>query len=528
MFINSSLPSSSQIYLGRYFLFLLGASDKKPVKLMFKEYEVRIKKGKKTLQQWREKIYLYPAILQRKWIEYKFRDRFIPSVKFDTILPCELKYNFLNSTSSPAEVKFRSLDKSYKELVVGLVSNGDDKKILGKITRLTPRNERTFYIYNKIPGLYRIFLEIESTTWLKTYIAFLPEKLYEMTLKEREFQEYPVFKNKEKFLSMPIYCKNCTSEVFPLKPDSIPIYLYKNYIPFKDYIDIKNLGIDYVTSYIHGISHPAKYKKGLIHLLNMIRLASIEDELTIIRNLFKDDPQFAYYITEKLFLFTMIPLMEDRELQKILNMVDDRIIALSLVGENSRLVRKVLKNLSKRRAAIVLEEKKIKNPVKCEQAKQIINRLIRSFFEQLSGRLVRIPLGEETVYRIEKDLSPFNIPFHSGGFILLKSDKNYLLKIKQCNEQCIPYDLESGFDQLFSITGLSESTVYFKSNMGLRYILFHIYYWSTGLEDNRFIENIPLNTVIPFNYSPGGIIFTIGAIDSRGIPHEQVLRLKAK
>jgi len=511
-------------------LFLIGASDINPVKLMFKEQEIKLKKGKKTLP-WREKIYLYPAILQRKWIEYKFKERFIPSVKFDTVLPCELSYNLLNSISSNVELKLRSVDKSYRELLVGLDCKGKDRKIVGKITRLAPRNEKTFHINCKTPGIYRIFLQMEQTIWFKAHIIFLTDTAYRKIVeKEGTAEEHILNQNNENLLPQSIYCRNCNSEVFPLKPGSIQGYLYKNYIPFKDYVDIKNLGIDYVTEYIRSISHPARYKKGLIHLLNMIRLASIEDELTIIKNLFKDDPQFAYFVTEKLFLFSMIPLMEDRDLQKILNLVDDRLIALSLEGETGILVKKIFKNLSRRRVEIVQEERRIKNPAECEKAKQTINQLIKSFFEQRSGRLLKIPFKEEAMYRIEKDIpsSGLNIRFHSGDFISWNGFDYCLLKVNPGNEQCLPYDVETCYHQVFTVTGISESSVYFKSNMGLRYVLFHVYYWASGLEDNIFLENIPGNMVIPLKYLSGGMVYTIGAIDTKGIPHEQVLRLKVK
>ena len=283
------------------------------------------------------------------------------------------------------------------------------------------------------------------------------------------------------------------------------------------------------------IDHPPLYKKGLIHLLNIIRVATVQDEITIITNLYNDDPAFAYFITNRLFLFNMIPLMQDRDLQRILNRIDDSLIALSLINEDRDLMLKVLKNISKRRSSIVKSEmirktnRKISNEAKSE-----IHKLIKSFFEEHYGRLLRIPYRDKQVYT-EKSFEPSQGDFfikylqnHNGEYVITFDDQTFFTMKSNYSDTCLEFDSESYKDSIFSITGISEGTIYLKSEMGIRYVLIHIYYWINNLEDTEFLENISRHMIIPLNYISSGLILTIGAINSKGTPCEQVLRLKIR
>jgi hypothetical protein len=292
--------------------------------------------------------------------------------------------------------------------------------------------------------------------------------------------------------------------------------------------------MDFISMYLMKLDHPSIYKRGLIHLLNIIRLSSVQDEITIVTNLYKDDPSFAYFITSKLFLFNMIPLMQNHDLQKILNKIDDSILSMSLMNENKELSRKVLVNISKRRAKIIQNEKykygKKKESVK---AKYEMHKVIKSYFEEHYGRLLRIPYRNKLVYSITST-SPLQkndelVTYtnrHNGIFISTDENQGVFTLDMKNRDACMQFDYESHLNLIFSIAGISEGTIFLKCEMGLRYTLIHIYYWITNLEDSDFYENISKNMIIPLNYLSSGLILTIGAISGNGTPYEQIVRLK--
>ncbi len=529
MFIYSSL------YIGEYFLFLLAASDINPIKLYFREHETKIKAGKSTVS-WKEKIYMYPAILQRKWIEYKYKDKFIPPAAFDNVLPCELNYNFLNRIGKVAEIKIKTIDKQYKNITFQLIDKNNEAVFSEKLDYLTINKEIIIYVPVKTPGVYNISISTEEKNYSKSEIIFYSDNNI-FSIHEMSSEQFDGFymKLKKHGKESKVYCNFCKSRIYPVKAKVIQGFIYKNYIPFKEYVDIEGLGMDYIIKYIMNIKHPAVYKRGLVHLLNIIRLASIQDELTIVANLFKDDPTFAYYITDKLFFFNMIPIMNDKELQRILNDIDDTNIARSLIGEKRVIVKKILNNISARRRKIILSEMgSTHRGNQSVKAKNEMHKLIRLFFEERFGRILKIPYIDKVVY-YEKDLPEkldalliADLPYHSGEYLTICNSEIFQYSSDDKKDRCLGLDVESYKDKIVSLAGITESTIYLKSETGIRYAFIHIYNWITNLEDYEFIENISIHMIIPFKYTSSGMIFTIGAIDSKGKPLEQVIRLKIK
>ncbi len=525
----------SSLYIGDFFLFLLAASNINPIKLYFKEHETTIK-SKKISYLWKEKIYLYPAILQRKWIDYKYKDRFIPFVKYDNILPLELSYNFLNSIGESVAVKIKSTDKNYKNVFLKVVNSNNITEFQKRLNNITSHQENIVTFTIKIPGIYTIIITVEGINYHKSKIIFYNANSLFLIKEKNDSRE----KNLSELLNknnknIELYCCYCKSRIYPIESKVISGYIYKNYIPFKEYIDIKGLGMDYISNFIMNIPYNVKYKRGLVHLLNIIRLASIEDELTIITNLFKDDPRFAYFITDKLFLLHMIPIMVDRELQKILNKIDDEIIAQSLFDEDNLLVSKVMRNISKRRARTVRSEMfKTKTDDNVALAKDEMHKQIKTFFEERIGRVLKIPESTKVVYTVRTlsdsidRLRLDDLPYHTGDFIITTENEIYQIHNNQFTENCLRYDIESYKDFIFIVNGISESSIHLKSEIAIRYSFIHIYDWQTNLENSEIIENVSSNTVIPIKFISSELILTVGAIDSRGNPKEQVIRLKIK
>jgi hypothetical protein len=512
----------SSLYLGRYFLFLLTASNTHPVKLYFREKETPLKK-ERAVGPWREKIYLYPAIIPRKWLEYKYRERFIPAVTFDNVLPCEISYNFINKINEFSEIQLRTFDKSYKNPCFQILNEEEKIVYQTRLSSVTPRKKETLRFRLKQTGIFHMRLSTQEDTLQLSVIIFVQNNLPELKYNE----------SIEKLKNCSIYCDFCKCRVYPFETKVIQRFLYKNYIPFKEYIDIERLGIHFISNFIMKLRHPVTFKRGLVHLLNIIRLASTDDEITIVTNLFKDEPAFAYFITDRLFFFEMIPLMVDRDLQNILNTMDEGDIAKSLSGESRLLIDKVLNNISKRRARFVLNEMNTGRDEKGNiKLKYSMHTRIKHFFEEKFGRVLKIPYMDKVVYKAKKpfetDAEPA-IEHHSGNYLVIhKPEIVHMSSSSDNNDNCLPFDIECYCDRIFNVVGITESTIYLKSEIGTRYTFIHIYNWISNIEDSELIENISPHMVIPLKYRSSGLILTVGAISSRGLPMEQVIRLRIR
>jgi hypothetical protein len=519
------------LYVGKYYLFLLGAQDSSPVKVFFRDRETVIR-GKRPPYTWKEKIYLYPAILQRKWIDYKIKDRYIPSVDYDNVLPCEMSYNFLNTIYEPAEIRIRTEDKQYRNITLQLVDENGVSAASKTISSLRAHQEKSVSFKIEKPGEYTLCLAADEERYYSSSILFSisPPEDAQSSLESFLLDH---FQDKEPL----VYCSHCRSVVHPAEIDSIERSVYRNYIPFKEYIDLDQLGMDTISKYIRTLDHPPLYNKGLIHLLNIVRLASYEDEISIVTSLLKDDPAFAHFIIYRLFLFSMIPLMKDRDIQQILNSVDDRVIALSLEGTDPLLRKKIMKNISKRRSASIRSEKGApEGAKKTRSAKEQLHRTIRHFFEEHVGRSLKIPLSTLPVFKTGKmkQYEPKSYLTlsrnHTGGFLVTGDGKTFsrIQNSKLVSENCLPYDVEWFGDRIFTLAGASEGTLYLKSEIGIRYVFIHIYYWFTNLEDSLYLENISKYTIIPLSYISAAMVLTFGAISGSETPHEQVLRVRLR
>jgi hypothetical protein len=536
-------------YVGRFFIFLPQVRDVNPAKIRFRDQEapMRGKKSpvsKKDHSSWHEKVYLNPVILQRKWIDYLIRDRFIPSVPFDNVLPLEMDIPLANRVGHPCRVKIRSMDKHYRNVVFSLC-NQEGKTVFRQEFRSIPLHsdtEASFTISK--PGFFVPRIAAEDQVFRREEILFYRRKTI-LDEGQRYSEEY------EKVLQLLVkgergirlFCRRCKAPCAPVEPYFSEGYEHKNYIPIKEYLDIEHLGMDRISDFIMHMDHPPSFKGGLIHLLNMLRLARVEDEIAIVTNLFKDDPPFAYYITDRLFLFGMIPIIEDRELQIILNRLEDRLIASALTHQSPELVSKIMRNVSRRRAASIRQELQ-HLPLRYDgsASRQEVHRFIRSYFEQRFGRELRIPMRTKRMYRESRLYDYFErgkseqIFYHSGGFSLFTGTDLYetvmqvssVPSIHDSEEACVPFDSEAYLTDIFSVFGMTETTVFLSSNDGIRFGVIHSYSWNDSLEDIERIENVGKRTVVPIGISGPAVILTIGVITARGAPCEQVIRLKKR
>ena len=521
---------SPGIYDGRYFVFLLNSSEYNPTHVLFRDKDIKLKHSHPEYR-WREKYYLYPAILQKRWFEYRINGRYIPSSRFDTTLPLLIDYPFLVKNRNEIALNIRSLDTNYRNLKI--VIRDKDKNIVKKcvIKNLLKDEKKTLEVKDLKYGSYEIYVDYNERSFYKGCMFLVNEKNIEYWSLEdlidavRSINQQ---KNKRILKEIKIYCLNCKSEVFPLKPHTLTNYQYMNYIPFKEYVDFERLSEENVKEYLMKAKHPGSYRSGLIHLLNIIRMASLEDELKIIQSIFRDDPPFGYFITEKLFFFELIPLMKDRDLQNILTKIDDDTIFSSIEGARQEIRDKILNNISKRRTKYILENKIKSDEEKTENSRQFVSREIRKYCVSVYGRLIKIPSNTINSYRIFWDPEFLDKikEFHCGKFLVLFDEALKLIEDNSNEPVCKSYEVEYSNQNPVIITGITESAILMLIKEPLKYLYVHVYYWINNLEDFKFYENIPKNTVIPFNYRSPAIIITLGGMNLENRPLEQIIRLK--
>ncbi|MFW6181872.1 MAG: FliG C-terminal domain-containing protein [Spirochaetota bacterium] len=485
---------------------------------------------------------MYPAILARKWTEYRYKERFIPAVRYDNVLPVHISGGFVHLVNREAEFTLSSADKEYRNLELLVIDREGRRAHATMLPRLSPGKPGKVACRVSTPGLHHLALKQGEDTFAGPPVLFYRRMLppargvgsgqyrtpfvsqgNRHTAARGSSPENPV-----------LFCPRCRTRVHPVTPGMMRCYLHKTYIPIKDYLYTGGLDYDHIVRYITGMDHPADFRSGLVHLLNMIRLATLSDEMTIMTNLFKDDPAFAHYVTDRLFLFRMIPIMEDRELQRVLSTLDDQVLSRALKNETRPLVEKVLRNVSRRRAAAIRGEPAGRTASGAsERAKQEVHRAIRLHFEQRFGRELRIPCGERPVYRPPTPGErPVLVPRHTGELLWFDGTDARPAGSEEHGDAgpasspgCLPFDREMWGARVFVPSGITESTIYLTCATGIRYALVHQYDWLSSLEDREELENLPRTTMVPLKRLSSSVVLTVGAIDGKGHPREQLLRL---
>jgi hypothetical protein len=527
----------SSLLIGRYFLFLLSAGDHHPLKIQFRDRKERGVRSSET--SWKEKIYLYPAILGRKWLEYRFQDRFIPAVRFDNILPLHAAGGLFNPVHERAEIVLSSPDKTYPGLELQLLDAYGDAVVTKTVEKTGGKRTRTVSVSAPRPGEYLLAYRFEGRIFVMNRLLFYRRTITHEDDRATGHQHEPAGRGA-------LYCGCCGARLTHTEPGTVPAYVYRNYIPIKEFLDLENHGFQRVLDYLASLQHPPAFRSGLVHLLNMVRSASLEDETAIMTNLFRDDPAFAHYITDRLFLFGMIPLIPDRELQNLLCGLDDRVIGSALSGQDRSLTQKVLSNVSARRAGSIREEKNFPQEKKAgAAAREEVNRHIRTYFEQRFGRVLRIPGQEQHVYLgrepeqgcpVSPILDHRGPLFHFDGTDLYGPVSGRKMRPRMKGSTCLPCDVESEISGpspaagsgRWNVSGVTEEAVFITSSAAVPFVRVHLYDWASSLEDVFTFEALPPGTTLPIWRRSSSLILTIGWLDELRNPREQIIRLHTR
>ena len=119
---------------------------------------------------------------------------------------------------------------------------------------------------------------------------------------------------------------------------------------------------------------------GVDSVVEVLNTVDRGTEKHIMENLEIEEPELADEIRKKMFVFEDILLLDDRAIQRVLRDVENSDLAVALKGANDEVKGVILKNLSKRLAAMIEEDMEFMGPVRMkdvEEAQQKIVAVIR-------------------------------------------------------------------------------------------------------------------------------------------------------
>ena len=119
---------------------------------------------------------------------------------------------------------------------------------------------------------------------------------------------------------------------------------------------------------------------GVDAIVSILNTVDRSTEKHIMETLEVEEPELADEIRKKMFVFEDILLLDDRAIQRVLRDVENSDLAIALKGSNDEVKGAILKNLSKRLAAMIEEDMEFMGPVRMkdvEEAQQKIVNIIR-------------------------------------------------------------------------------------------------------------------------------------------------------
>ena len=128
---------------------------------------------------------------------------------------------------------------------------------------------------------------------------------------------------------------------------------------------------------------------GVDSVVNILNTVDRGTEKHIMEVLEIEDPELADEIRKKMFVFEDILLLDDRAIQRVLRDVENSDLEVALKGSNEEVKAIILKNLSKRLAAMIQEDLEFMGPVRMkdvEEAQQKIVGIIRRLED--SGEII--------------------------------------------------------------------------------------------------------------------------------------------
>ena len=133
-------------------------------------------------------------------------------------------------------------------------------------------------------------------------------------------------------------------------------------------------------------------------LAEILKHMDAKSETTLLEFLDDEDPILGSDIKERLFTIDTLLAIEDRDLQRILQEIENSKLALIMKGKSEEIRRKILTNLSQSRAELVIDEYQYMGPKRRSEIDEVTRDLVR-YLKKLEeqGKLVVRRENEEYI-----------------------------------------------------------------------------------------------------------------------------------
>lgn len=115
---------------------------------------------------------------------------------------------------------------------------------------------------------------------------------------------------------------------------------------------------------------------GLDVLVGLLKKSSRMTEKTIIEALEDNEPELAEQVKRRMFVFENIAALDDRSIQRILREVEVRDLALALKATPENVKDAILRNMSQRASAMLIEDMEASGPVRLRQVEEAQQRVV--------------------------------------------------------------------------------------------------------------------------------------------------------
>jgi flagellar motor switch protein FliG len=135
---------------------------------------------------------------------------------------------------------------------------------------------------------------------------------------------------------------------------------------------------------------------GVESVVEILNLVDRSTEKHVIETLQHEDPKLAEEITQRMFVFEDIVMLDDRSIQKVLREVDSQEMAKALKSVDTEIQDKIFRNMSKKAADMLKEDMEYMGPVRLkdvEEAQQKIISIIRHLED--TGEIFIARAGED-------------------------------------------------------------------------------------------------------------------------------------
>lgn len=157
---------------------------------------------------------------------------------------------------------------------------------------------------------------------------------------------------------------------------------------------------DVLTKLLIGNENTNKKKIGGVRAAaEIMNFMTGGNEVAIMDNIKKYDPEMAQQILDEMFIFEDIVDIEDKGIQLILREVESEVLIIALKGASETVRNKVFTNMSSRAAEMMKEDLENKGPVKLsevEAQQKVILQTVRRLAEE--GQIMLGGKGSEAEY----------------------------------------------------------------------------------------------------------------------------------